>query len=166
MTNYFKLLVQLLPTVLRTGLLQKLIMTFAEQLQNLQQLYLSKRSEQEYLLNHSGQVAVLEQVYDDYFGLSKPNGFEIIDSEYHEYRYVTSESSTEPTIEAVSEQSQTDPITLWSERTIGDEIYPYILQVPSVVYNDSNKMKQLRTLVKSYRLPGRKCLYYEKTISL
>lgn len=148
-----------MPICLRKPLLLALFGAVGTVLQNIKNKYNAIRQNQLYKLTHTGQVAVLINVLNEYFNLTRAEGFEIEDSVAHEYKYAYDENSENFNKTVVAYDENSENITLlYNENSIGEEIYPYILLVPSSIYNNSNLLNQVKTIVRQYRLPGRRCI--------
>lgn len=156
----FKKFLQLfVPICLRKSIMLALFGAIGVVLQRIKEKYDAIRQQQLYKLTHTGQVAVLINVLNEYFGLTRADGFEIVDSVPREYVLVYSEESEnfDKTAIAYDENSETQTL-LFNENSIGEEIYPYVLFVPKSIYDDDNSLNIVKTIVRQYRLPGRRCV--------
>ena len=163
--TFSNLMIRLLPSVLQKNIIKALFKTFGYELDRLKTSYKTSYDNIIYVATHTGQVAVLHNVLNAQFGYTRENGFTIGYVTIHDFNYIYSEQSAllDTTIKAISEQQTTQPPIIYDESSIATEAYPYILYVPSGVWNNSNSMNQLNKTLKTYRLPGRVCILRLKT---
>lgn len=111
------------------------------------------------------QTAVLERYLNSFFRI-KSSVFKLYDPEVAVFRQAWSEESQNygDTFTAYSENGSDLPLNIFSELSIdGDSVGQVVVRVPSNVYTNTEKMRQVKFIVQNATLPGIQVQYVQGT---
>jgi len=164
--NLPKLGLLLLPTFLRRPVITSFLSAATAPLRLLTWEFNNNREKVQYKLNHSGQVCYLRKVLNDAFGYSREEGFEIDDVYTAEIlpdwiiTYNEIDDLNKNHI-PIAGNDETGLLTAYDEEYIEQISHNMYIYYPDNL-SDHN-MRQVKGLVNSYKLAGRKPVYAPKS---
>lgn len=157
--DYKKLVVLLLPTMVRKPIAIVMLQCATKGIRLKHSEFTSNRDDNLYRLKHTGQVCYLRAVLNDAFPFRSRN-FEIEDiSATSEWVYALSEIEFPyDQLKVTSEESE-DRLQVWSEDYVLIETTPFCVKCPPEVFSNVDYMNRVRHLVNMYKLLSKRAVY-------
>ncbi|MCM1035524.1 MAG: hypothetical protein NC038_05450 [Paludibacter sp.] len=153
--DYPKLAVLLLPTFLRGKRLISLVQVIMQPLQYLHNQLQNNCTEHLYLLQHTAQICHIKHALNSACGITDyQQGFEIQDINAHGEWLMTYDETTAFVDNHLIAHDATQN-TLSDQSTITVITQSFAVLIPTYIYNDPDKMAQVRYLTNRYRLASR-----------
>lgn len=157
--NYKKLVVLLLPTMLRKSVIITLLQCATIAIRSKHTVFLSNRDSNLYRVQHTGQVCYLRAVLNDAFPVRSCD-FEIEDSDVtSEFIYALSEVAFPYDQLIITTETEPNVLDVWGEGYILVETTPFLVECPPELYADTDSMNRIRNLVNAYKLLSKRAVY-------